>query len=212
MNLNEVNFRELDRKWIIFDKNKDIKSIYKKLKIKKDINPVLAYVYISHDDGLQIKILGNIIKEDDNYEIEEDYVYKNYNIPFSKDLKYNFTFLEDKIIRKIKFTKEVINRINTLYQKNSILESRKIENIDSFRHDSYIDDVELLLKKDKKKEYLWARIEDCSKNNLMFVCSLLDSSKLKKNYKENTLVIAKLVENKDTIDLEIDGIVDRITK
>ena len=62
MNLNEVNFRELDRKWIIFDKSKDIKSIYKKLKIKKDINPVLAYVYISHDDGIQIKILGNVIK------------------------------------------------------------------------------------------------------------------------------------------------------
>ncbi len=212
MKLNELNFREMDRKWIIFDNPKDIKTIYKKFKIKKDINPVLAYIYISHDDGIQIKILGNIIKEDNNYEIEEDYVYKNYDFPYSKELKFKITFLEEKIIKKIKFTKDVIDRINTLYQKNSILESRKIENIDSFRHDSYIDDVELVLRKDKKKEYLWARIEDCSKNNLMFVCSLLDSSKLKKNYKENTLVIAKLVENKDTIDFEIDGIVDRIKK
>ncbi len=212
MNLSDINFREIDRKWIVFDRSKDIKSIYKNLKIKADINPVIGYVYISHEDGLQIKIVGNVIKEDNNYELDEQFIYKDTSISYSKDLKYHFTILEDKIIKKIKYANKIIEQIEPLYEKNSIVESRKIENIDSFRHEVYIDDVELVLKKDKKPEYLWARIEDCSKNNLVFVCSLLDSSKKRKNYKENTLVIAKLVENKKTIDFEIDGIVDRVSK
>jgi hypothetical protein len=212
MKLNETSFRELDRKWIIFDRPRDIKAIYKTLKIKKEINPVLGYVYISHEDGIQIKIVGNVIKENNFYQIEEEFIDKNSDIPYSKDLKYFFTILDSKVVHKIHFTNEIEEKCSHFYQKVSILESRKIESIDALRHESYIDDVELILKKDKKQEYLWARIEDCSKDKGMFVCSLLDSSKLKKNYKEDSLVIAKVVKNKKNITLEIDGMVNKIEK
>lgn len=212
MKLNKVKFREIDQKWIVFSKPGDIKSIYKKLKVKKAINPVLGYVYISHEEGIKIVIAGNVIKEDGVYHLDEEFFSKNYQISYDPNLKYHFDFLEDKVIKKIDFTQAIEDQIKELDPKSSILESRKIEKIDPFRHESYVDDVELLLKKDKKEEYLWARIEDCSKDNLIFVCSLLDSSKIKKSYKENTLVIAKLIEKKKTMDLEIDGIVDKVQK
>lgn len=212
MNLGELNFREFDRKWIVFDKKKDIQKICKKLKLKDKEGLFLGYVYISHEDGLQIKIAGNIIKIGDEYSLNQDMIYKKTSIPFSKGLKYHIMPVSENIIKNIKFTDQIEYHFESNYQKMSILESRKIENIDSYRHEAFIDDVELILNINNKKEYLWARIEDCSSKNLVFVCSLLDSSKYNKKYKENTLVLAKLQENDKTIDFVIDGIVDKVQK
>lgn len=212
MNLGEINFREFDQKWIVFDKKKDIKKICKNLKLEDSEGLFLGYVYISHEDGMQIKIAGNIIKDDDEYSLNQDMIYKKTSIPFSKNLKYHVMPVSKNIIKNIKYTDQIEYHFESHYQKKSILEARKIENIDSYRHETYIDDVELVLNSKKKKEYLWARIEDCSKENLIFVCSLLDKSKYNKNYKENTLVLAKLVPNNKTIDFVIDGIVDKVKK
>lgn len=212
MNLGNIDFREFDRKWIVFDRKKDIQKITKKLKLKKHEGIFLGYIYISHEDGIQIKIVGNVVKEEEQYHLDEEFIHKETSIPFSKDCNYHILPVEKHITKRIKYTDEIENQFADLYDKNSILESRKIENIDTFRHDTYIDDVELLLEAKNKQEYLWARIQDCSKEKLIFVCSLLDSSKRNKNYKEGTLVLAKLVPNKKSIDFVIDGIVDRVKK
>ena len=172
----------------------------------------LGYVYISHEDGIQIKIAGNIINDEGEYSLNQDMIYKKTSIPFSKSLKYHILPVGENIIKNIRYTDQIEYHFESHYQKKSILESRKIENIDSFRHETYVDDVELILNSNNKKEYLWTRIEDCSKENLIFVCSLLDSSKYNKSYKENTLVLAKLKENNKTIDFVIDGIVNKVQK
>jgi len=212
MNLGEINFRDFDKRWVVFDNKKDIKNICKKLKLKDNEGIFLGYTYISHEDGFLIKIAGNIIKNDDEYSLNQDMIYKKTSIPFSKKLKYHVMPVSENIIKNIRYTDQVEYHLESHYQKKSILESRKIENIDSFRHELYVDDVELVLNTKKKKEYLWARIEDCSKEKLIFVCSLLNKSKYNKKYKEKTLVIAKLVPNNKTIDFVIDGIVDKIQK
>ena len=107
---------------------------------------------------------------------------------------------------------EIEKEYDSYYQKNSIIEARKITEIDYFRHEEYVDDVELLHEGAKEKEYLWARIEDCSKKNLLFVCTLLETSKKNKNYKEGTLVLAKLEQRKKEIVFVTDGIVDKVQK
>lgn len=212
MNLGEINFREFDKKWIVFDRKKDIKKICKKLKLEDNEGLFLGYIYISHEDGIQIKIAGNIVKNEYDYSLNQDMIYKKTHIPFSKKLKYHIMPVSDNIIKNIRYTDQIEYHFESHYQKKSILEARKIENIDPFRHETYIDDIELILNNKKKKENLWARIEDCSKENLIFVCSLLNKSKYNKKYKENTLVLAKLVTNNKTIDFVIDGIVNKVQK
>lgn len=212
MNLGKIKFREFDRKWIAFDKEKDVKKIAKRLKLENNEGLFLGYIYISHEDGIMIKIVGNIIKFENRYLLDEELLSKDTSIPFSKSLKYHIIPVEENIIKKIKYNDEIENQFYDLYDKNSILASRKIKSIDEFRHESYIDDVELTLKTNKKEEYLWARIEDCSKDNLVFVCSLLDNSKYNKKYKKDTLVLAKLKNEGKNVDFIIEGIVDRIKK
>ncbi len=212
MQLNKMNFRDFDRKWIVFDREKEIRKIYKKKKQKYKEGILLVYSFISHEDGIQFRILGNIIEENNLLYLEEEIRNKNLTFSYEYAQKYHVTSIDDSIIQKIIGTSEIEKEYDSYYQKNSIIEARKITEIDSFRHEEYVDDVELLHEGAKEKEYLWARIEDCSKKNLLFVCTLLETSKKNKNYKEGTLVLAKLEQRKKEIVFVTDGIVDKVQK
>ena len=212
MQLNKMNFRDFDRKWIVFDREKEIRKIYKKKKQKYKEGILLVYSFISHEDGIQFRILGNIIEENNLLYLEEEIRNKNLTFSYEYAQKYHVTSIDDSIIQKIIGTSEIEKEYDSYYQKNSIIEARKITEIDSFRHEEYVDDVELLHEWAKEKEYLWARIEDCSKKNLLFVCTLLETSKKNKNYKEGTLVLAKLEQRKKEIVFVTDGIVDKVQK
>lgn len=212
MNLGKIDFRTFDRTWIVFDKKSDIKKICKKLKIKEKDGIFLGYVYISHEEGMQIKVAGHVYLDEDEYSLEQDMIYKKSTIDFNKKLKYHIKPISDEIIKNIRYTDQIKYHYESLYNRNSIVESRKIKEIDEFRNESFIDDIELTFKYKEKEEFIWARIEDCSKEKLIFVCSLLEKSKLNKNYKEKTLVLAKVIQEKNEIDLVIDGIVDKVEK
>lgn len=212
MQLNKTNFRDLDRKWIVFDREKEIKKIYKKKKQKYEKGILLTYAFISHEDGIQFRLLGHIIEENGILYLEEETINKNLTFSYEHTQTYHITSIEDSVIKKIIGTSEIEKEYDAFYLKNSILESRKITEIDAFRHEEYIDDVELLYENGKEKEYFWARIEDCSKKNLLFVCSLLEASKKNKNYKEGTLVLAKLEQRKKEVVFITDGIVDKVQK
>lgn len=212
MQLNKINFRDLEDKWIAFDREKENKKIYKKLKLKYNQGIILAYSFLTHEKGIQIRIAGPITKEETHLYLEKEFIEKNIIFPYKKNLKYSFSILEEKVIKKITGTQEIEEEIHKQPEKPSIIEARKIEEIDAFRHEEYIDDVELLYKGKKKEEYLWARIEDCSKKNLLFVCSLLETSTQNSHYKEGTLVLAKIVKEGKNTQFIIDGIVDKVKK
>lgn len=213
MKLNKLTFRDVDQKWVAIDSKKDIKFISKKIKHEFEESPILGYMYIDHDKGIFIKIVGNVIKDFGKYYLEEDLIDIDTSIKITDHINFDVTILENNVIESIKFTDQIINQFNELYNKKAIVESRRIENIDDFRHDDYIDDVELLLThKNKKSERIWGRIEDCSKENLVFVCTLLGSSKYNKNYKEGTMVLVKLEQDKKETNLKINSIVQKIEK
>ena len=65
MKIKDLKFRELDRHYYFIEDLNLVKRIYKKLHIKGETNPVLVYGYINHDTGIQFRILGNIIVNDD---------------------------------------------------------------------------------------------------------------------------------------------------
>ena len=212
MILGKMNFRELDQKWIAFCNKNDIKKICKKFKIAFEDGILLGYGYINHEKGLKIKIAGFVSKENDIYSIDQELIFKKSSIVFSKKLKYKVDKVDNSIVDKIEHCDQLMIHFESYYQKKAIVESRKIAEIDEFRHETFIDDVELTLNTGKNSEYLWARIEDCSINDKDFVCSLLENSEYNKKYKVNTLVLAKVLDNKKKKSFVIDYIVDIVKK
>ena len=62
----EFSFRELDRKWIGIENKKFCKKIAKKIKMRKLVCPIFGYFYIDKENGLLLRVLGNIEKDGRN--------------------------------------------------------------------------------------------------------------------------------------------------
>lgn len=213
MKLNKCNFREIDRKWVLIDKNKDINNIMKKNKIELSFDPVLGLIYIDPIEGLTLRILGNIFKDKNGYSFNEDFINTDIiNIRIDKKIKYNITILDDKVASGIQNTNIINDQIDIFYTKKAIIESRKMTELDSFRHKFFPDDIQLYNIKDKDEELIWGRIIDCSLNNKVVVCTLLDDSIINKSYKKDTLVMAKYEKNKKDQYIIIKNSVKKVQK
>ena len=197
MKIKKYTFREIDRKWILIDSDNDIKKINKKNNLNLSLDPVLGIIYIDHEMGLTLRVLGNVYKDKNGYSFNEEFINeKVINIRLDKKVNFDITILNEKVINGIDNTPAIEKQVDVFYAKKSIVESRKMECLDTFRHKYFPDDIELYNKKDKDEEIIWGRIIDCSLNNNLVVCKLLDNSIIEKKYKENTLVIAKYEKNK----------------
>ena len=213
MKISKYKFRDIDKKWILIDRPKDIKKIKKKNKIDLSLDPVLGIIYIDHDMGLTIRILGNIYKENSEYLFLDKFINENIiNIRIDKKNDFNITILNDKVVEGINNTLAINKQIDVYYSKKAIIESRKMECLDIFRHKYFSDDIELYNKKDDDDEIIWGRIIDCSINDKIVICELLDNSLLDEKYKEHTLVMAKYEETKKDEAIVIKSNVKKVEK
>lgn len=204
MKLDNLSFRKLDQKWIAIDRKKDIKKINKILKRDFSYEPILGYVYISHEKGIVIRIVGHVTKENNQYFLEEEVLKNKLDIVYDEKINFHITFLLEDVTKNIKGTKEVENDIKVFYENNAIIDSRKEEILDDFRHEYFPDDLEILLTTKDDEEYLWGRIDAYSPKHKVIVCTLISDSIYNEEYKEGTQVFVKVEENnKDTI-LKID--------
>lgn len=213
MKINKYTFREIDRKWILIDSDKDIKRINKNNNLNLSLDPVLGIIYIDHEMGLTLRILGNVYKDRNGYSFNEEFINeKVINVRLDKKKKFDITILNEKVINGIDNTPAIEKQVDVFYAKKAIVESRKMECLDIFRHKFFPDDIELYNIKDKDEEIIWGRIIDCSLNNNLVVCKLLDNSIIEKKYKANSLVIAKYEKNKKEEYVIIKDIVKKIEK
>lgn len=213
MKISKYKFRDIDKKWILIDRPKDIKKIKKKNKIDLSLDPVLGIIYIDHDMGLTIRILGNIYKENSEYLFLDKFINENIiNIRIDKKNDFNITILNDKVVEGINNTLAINKQIDVYYSKKAIIESRKMEYLDIFRHKYFPDDIELYNKKDDDDEIIWGRIIDCSINDKIVICELLDNSLIDEKYKEHTLVMAKYEETKNDEAIVIKSNVKKVEK
>lgn len=213
MKISKYKFRDIDKKWILIDKSKDIKKIKKKNKIDLTLDPVLGVIYIDHEMGLTIRILGNIYKENSEYLFLDKFINENIiNIRIGKKSDFNITILNDKVVEGINNTLAIKKQIDVYYSKKAIVESRKMEYLDIFRHKYFPDDIELYNKKDDDDEIIWGRIIDCSINDKIVICELLDNSLIEEKYKEHTLVMAQYEETKKDEAIVIKSSVKKVEK
>lgn len=207
MQLLDISFRDLNQKWIVIERWKDIKRLMKNLDIDLEDAIVLAYLYIDHEKGICARVLGNISFENHQLLLNDSFLEKDYIIEHDLLKKIKFEIVDDETKSKIKNI-DVIesNILEKYYNKPSILESRELTDIDEFRHEFFPDDLELYFEKNKKSELIWGRIEVFSKEKEILACKLLNDSNIDEQYKKDVYVFVKIVRNKKDIDVVIDTI------
>lgn len=205
MKVCEFSFRDLDKKWIGIESKKYCKKIAKKIKMRKLLCPIFGYFYIDKENGLSLRVLGNIERDGRNkLYLDNDFILENELIvdyDFVKNM--DVEILDDEVVKNIEGSIILENKLDIHYKNiNNFLDTRNIEELDQFRNEAFVDDVQVLLKNkgDAPDELLWARIEGIMdvKPDVL-ICKLLSSSYYNEEYVEDVMVGIKYFSDDDTL-------------
>lgn len=144
-----------------------------------EANSALVYGYIDSTCGLSYKVLGLTYYEDGDYTL----IWPNEEIGLTVrgESFQNFEIIpiENKALAK-RYARE-IQITNECYQAGESLErTREFEELDSYRHEYFPDDVQVYIRNFdlKKQEQIWARLKSYAGKTedgcLVFVASLLN--------------------------------------
>ncbi len=216
MKVCDFSFRELDRKWVGFENRKACKKIAKKIKMKKLQCPIFGYFYIDTDNGLSLRIVGNIERDGRNK------LYLDEALILDKELVLNYEFVEkmdvqilkDDVVENLDGANVLENKIESYYKNiNNFLDTRNMQELDPFRNEESPDDVQVLLinKDDTPNELLWVRIEGIMdvKPDVL-ICKLLTGSYYNEEYVEDAMVGVKYFQEEEQ--LKIVGMLKRRSK
>lgn len=159
------SFRDVYHKLaIVLDNGKcyqDMKNIVsEKVKLPSvEVNSVLVYGYIDKICGFSYTVLGFTYYEDGDYTL----VWPSDEIGFTVRggcfQNCEFVPIENKALAK-RFS-FMIDSVNKGYSNEDDEETRSFEELDSFRHHDYPDDVEIIIQNTeyRKRERIWARLK-----------------------------------------------------
>lgn len=194
MEVSKYNFREIDRSFFMLEDKENIKLLNKKCKTKiKNDNPLMLYGYIDLEYGIQFRICGNIICENDVLFLEDRFIKKMYFIEYDFVEKMNFELIDERVYCKINGSKEIHLSVDKFYKDNDLIETRNNKQLDSCRDPRLVDDIQFLIINNKaKQEGVWGRI--ISEDNGMVKCVILDKVLKIFNLKKGDIVWLKYVE------------------
>lgn len=216
MKVCEFSFRELDRKWVGIENKKFCKKIAKKIKMRKLVCPIFGYFYIDKECGLLLRVLGNIEKDGRNkLYLDNELIFDEEKVvDYEFVSKFEVELLDDEVVKCIEGSTVIENKLDVHYKNiNNFLDTRNMEELDSFRNDVFVDDVQVLLrnKGEDPDELLWARIEGIMdvKPDVL-ICKLLSSSYYNEEYSEDVMVGIKYFAEDES--LKIVGLLKRREK
>lgn len=195
MKVQDLKFRDFDRQFFFVENLKDVKRIYRKLHIKGDINSIIVFSFIHHNNGIQFRILGNIVIEDGTTKLEDEFIKKEYLLPYDFMEDVEIKPVPEKNVVTIKGSQAIKISIAELYSNKKLLQSREDTKLDLYRDIRLVDDVQfLLLSREDKQENVWARIE-AEEDNGILRCILLDKTKKSFGLKPNDNIYIKYVKH-----------------
>ena len=185
----------LDRKWFLIENYREIKKLNKLFKFKKSKYPVVGYSYIDHDEGLSMRIIGNIKYINKELMLDKDEIDKRIDIiRYSEMEKLNVREIETDVLRKIKYIDDVEEEMDKFYDNNTVLELRKEHILDEYRDKINPDDVQFLIvsKLYPNGEIIWGKLED--KEDDKYIAKVIVAPNQDYGIKEGDLVELKYVE------------------
>lgn len=182
--IKDYDFRDLDRRFVIVKNTKDLLKSLKAYDIRE---PFYGFIYIDHECGLTLSVLGNDSTKD-------KYVGEIRLIARYDTIKnYSVKVIDDS---KFKYWNEILELHEIYYTKYRIQKTRDFEYLDEFRCEGYPDDIKVMaVVNDNNLEQLWVRIFDYVEKDNALIGELLNTSYFDDSLKEGTLVsIAYLAE------------------
>ena len=140
MKVCEFSFRELDRKWIGIESKKFCKKIAKKIKMRKLVCPIFGYFYIDKENGLSLRVLGNIEKDGRNkLYLDNDLIFDEEKVvDYEFVSKFEIELLDEDVVKCIEGSTVIENKLDEII--DGLLE-RYPENIDFQEIYDIIDDI-----------------------------------------------------------------------
>lgn len=196
MIVNNMTFRDLDRKWFLLENIKDIKRINRLFRLKNKKNPILVYSYIDHEFGLSLRILGTIEVENNEAYLNKKLLDKRLDIiRYSEMENLEVSPILKSIIKRIRYTDQVEEEMDSYYAPyEAMLETRNQIEIDEYRDLVIPDNVKfLIINQDHKKEFLVGRIDEYDDETKLYKCLLLDDPKQEFEVGIGDIVLLKYV-------------------
>ena len=216
MKVCDFSFRDLDRKWIGIENKKFCKKLAKKIKMRKLLCPIFGYFYIDKEYGMSLRVLGNIERDGRNklYLDEDLLLDEELVVDYDFVSKFEIEIIRDDVIDSVEGASVLENKLDIHYKNvNNFLDTRNMEELDSFRNEVFPDDIQVVLrnKGDNPDELLWARIEGIMdvKPDVL-ICKLISGSYYDEEYVEDAMVGVKYF--KDDESLKIVGMLKRREK
>ncbi|MEG2283525.1 MAG: hypothetical protein RSB99_02730 [Bacilli bacterium] len=196
MVVKDMTFRKLDRKWFLLENSKDIKKINRLFHLKKSKYPILTFAYIDHEEGISLRILGPIEVVNKELFLNEKLISKRLDIiRYSEMENLELSLVPDAIIKKIKYTIDVIDEMNGYYTNKEVVKTRENVKLDNDRDLIMPDNIKFLaLGEDKKREFLTGRIDGYDEETGYYIVSILEKPKLDFGIKVMDKVILKYVD------------------
>ena len=197
MLVENMTFRELDRKWFLLEKPKDIKRMNKLFHFKNKKYPVLVYSYIDHESGISMRVLGPIeLKEKETYLNKKRIDKKLDIIRYSEMEKLELSPVEDYIAEHIHYTDLVKEEMESYYTPyESVLKTRASLELDPYRDPVVPDDVKfLVITPDHKKEFLEGKIESYEEDKQYYIVIVLADPKQDFDLRAGDRVLLKYVD------------------
>lgn len=195
MKIKELDINGLDRKWFLIENYRELKRINKLFKFKKSKYPVVGYSYIDHDEGISMRILGNIKYENKEIVLDKKEIDERIDIiRYSEMEKLDVREIETDVLRKIKYIDDVEEEMDKYYDNNSVLALRKEHLLDEFRDPINPDDVQFLIvsKLYPNGEIIWGKLED--KEDDKYIAKVIVEPNQDYGIKLNDMIELKYVE------------------
>lgn len=151
-----MNFREVDRKLCLIQDSRFVLALDPEQKTKA--NAVLFFGYIDHTRGLTYEALGLVRCEGNDYALVSDAQVVGLKVRADAVDEERVRPIENKTLEEL--LRDRIDMLSVYYANKDVVAIRTIEEIDSFRHPQYPDDMcAIFLTPAHRLEQMWVRAE-----------------------------------------------------
>lgn len=192
-----LTFRELDKKWFLLEKKKDIKRMNKLFHLKNNKFPLLVYTYIDHEFGISLRVIGTIEVDSGNASLNKKFIDNKLDIVrYSEMENLELSLINEEIVKKIQYTDQVEEEMDGYYAPYlSMMKTREQKELDEYRDPIQPDNVQfLIIDREYQKEFLEGRIEEYDSEKEYYICTLLDDPIQDFGVEAGELVVLKLID------------------
>ena len=167
MKYKDVGFRAIYKNFCAFPVTTAIKDMVAVLPEGREADYVLTYGYIDREAGLTLEMIAAAFRKGDSFSFADSDISRSYKIRIGTVKEDDFFVFEEEGDLRERFA-DKIEMISHYDADEFVEETRKMAFLDQFRHDEYVDDIQVhLVRRSLNTEVCWVRLDGSSGHSLV---------------------------------------------